>query len=177
MKQQQITLAAGCFWCVEAAFNMLRGVQQASSGYMGGHQLNPTYRDICTGETGHAEVVQLSFDADVISLATLLEVFFFLHDPTSLNRQGNDIGTQYRSAIFYADEEQLLAAKAAITTLEQSGGYNKKIVTTLEQLAVFYPAESYHQGYALANPTQPYCQFLVLPKLAKFRQQFASLLK
>lgn len=177
MEQQKITLGAGCFWCVEAAFNMLRGVEKASSGYMGGHTLNPTYRDICTGETGHAEVVQLTFNADVISLATLLDVFFFLHDPTSLNRQGNDVGTQYRSAIFYADEQQLLAAKTAITKLAQSGDYDKKIVTTLEALAEFYPAESYHQGYALANPTQPYCQFLVLPKLAKFRQQFASLLK
>lgn len=177
MKEQKITLGAGCFWCVEAAFNMLRGVAQASSGYMGGATLHPTYRDICTGETGHAEVVQVTFDADVISLATLLDVFFFLHDPTSLNRQGNDVGTQYRSTIFYADEHQLLAAKAAITKLEQSGDYDKKIVTTLEALAEFYPAESYHQGYALANPNQPYCQFLVLPKLAKFRQQFASLLK
>ncbi len=177
MQLQQITLAAGCFWCVEAAFNMLRGVTEAKSGYMGGHTLNPTYKDICTGATGHAEVVQLSFDAEVISLATLLEVFFFLHDPTSLNRQGNDVGTQYRSAIFYADQHQLQAAKTAITKLEQSRCDDKKIVTTLEALAEFYPAESYHQGYALANPNQPYCQFLVLPKLAKFRQQFASLLK
>lgn len=177
MNHQHVTLAAGCFWCVEAAFNMLRGVEKATSGYMGGHSLNPTYRDICTGNTGHAEVVQLTFDAEVISLAKLLEVFFFLHDPTSLNRQGNDVGTQYRSAIFYADENQRIAAQASIQTLEQSGEYNKKIVTTLEELATFYPAETYHQGYALANPAQPYCQFLVLPKLAKFRQEFAQLLK
>lgn len=177
MTTQNITLAAGCFWCVEAALNMLKGVHQATSGYMGGHHPNPSYRDICSGETGHAEVVQLAFDSDVISLETIFDVFFFLHDPTSLNRQGNDVGTQYRSAIFYADEVQLQSAKATITRLEQQGVYQQPIVTSLEKLSTFYPAETYHQGYALANPQQPYCQFLVLPKLAKFRQQFASLLK
>lgn len=177
MTTQTITLAAGCFWCVEAAFNMLKGVQKATSGYMGGHSLNPSYRDICSGNTGHAEVVQLQFDAEQISLETILELFFFLHDPTSLNRQGNDVGTQYRSAIFYADEVQLESAKAAISKLEQQGVYQQPIVTSLEKLSTFYPAETYHQGYALANPQQPYCQFLVLPKLAKFRQQFAPLLK
>lgn len=177
MNTQVATFAGGCFWCIEAAFNQVQGVINATSGYMGGQTLNPTYRDICTGDTGHAEVVQLEFDPALISYRQLLEILFFLHDPTTLNRQGNDVGTQYRSAVFVHNPQQQATVEALIAELTQQQVYPTPIVTRIEPVATFYPAESYHQGYALQNPTQPYCQFLVLPKLAKFRQQFARLQK
>jgi len=177
MNTQVATFAGGCFWCIEAAFNQVQGVLSATSGYMGGHTTNPTYRDICTGETGHAEVVQLQFDASIISYRQLLEILFFLHDPTTLNRQGNDIGTQYRSAVFVHNEQQRAQLQQFIEDLTQQQVYPSAIVTSMEAVATFYPAENYHQGYAAQNPNQPYCQFLVLPKLAKFRQQFAALQK
>jgi peptide-methionine (S)-S-oxide reductase len=177
MTTQVATFAGGCFWCIEAAFNQLQGVVRATSGYMGGHTANPSYRDICTGNTGHAEVVQVEFDASVISYRQLLEILFFLHDPTTLNRQGNDVGTQYRSAVFVHNEQQQAAVQQFITELTQQQVYPAAIVTSIEPIATFYPAEQYHQGYAAQNPNQPYCQFLVLPKLAKFRQQYAVLQK
>ncbi|MFN6970639.1 MAG: peptide-methionine (S)-S-oxide reductase MsrA [Rheinheimera sp.] len=177
MNTQVATFAGGCFWCIEAAFNQLQGVFKATSGYMGGHTANPTYRDICTGQTGHAEVVQVEFNPDVISYRQLLEILFFLHDPTTLNRQGNDIGTQYRSAVFVHDDEQRNQIQQLIAELTQQHAYSAAIVTSIEPVTTFYPAETYHQGYARQNPNQPYCQFLVLPKLAKFQQQFAQLQK
>ena len=144
---------------------------------MGGHTDNPTYREICTGQTGHAEVVQLAFDPTIISYRQLLEILFFLHDPTTLNRQGNDVGTQYRSAVFVHDTAQQDMVQQLIDELNAQQVYTAPIVTRIEPATTFYPAESYHQGYALQNPNQPYCQFLVLPKLAKFRQQYAQLQK
>ena len=177
MNTQVATFAGGCFWCIEAAFNQLQGVISATSGYMGGHKANPSYGDICTGATGHAEVVQLEFDPSVISYRQLLEILFFLHDPTTLNRQGNDVGTQYRSAVFVHNEQQQAEVQQFIAELTQQQVYPSAIVTSLEPVATFYRAEQYHQGYAGQNPNQPYCQFLVLPKLAKFRQQFAALQK
>ena len=177
MNTQVATFAGGCFWCIEAAFNQLQGVISATSGYMGGHKANPSYRDICTGATGHAEVVQLEFDASVISYRQLLEILFFLHDPTTLNRQGNDVGTQYRSAVFVHNDQQQAEVQQFIAELTQQQVYPSAVVTSLEPVATFYPAEQYHQGYAEQNPNQPYCQFLVLPKLAKFRQQYAALQK
>ena len=177
MTTQVATFAGGCFWCIEAAFNQLQGVINATSGYMGGHTTNPSYRDICTGDTGHAEVVQVEFDASVISYRQLLEILFFLHDPTTLNRQGNDVGTQYRSAVFVHNETQELATKQLIKDMTAAKQFGAAIVTGIEQAAQFYPAESYHQGYAAQNPQQPYCAFLIAPKMAKFRQQFAEILK
>jgi peptide-methionine (S)-S-oxide reductase len=177
MNTQVATFAGGCFWCIEAAFNQLQGVIKATSGYMGGHTDNPTYREICTGQTGHAEVVQLAFDPTIISYRQLLEILFFLHDPTTLNRQGNDVGTQYRSAVFVHDTAQQDMVQQLIDELNAQQVYTAPIVTRIEPATTFYPAESYHQGYALQNPNQPYCQFLVLPKLAKFRQQYAQLQK
>jgi peptide-methionine (S)-S-oxide reductase len=177
MNKQVATFAGGCFWCIEAAFNQVQGVIKATSGYMGGHTRDPNYRDICTGTTGHAEVVQLEYDASVISYRQLLEILFFLHDPTTLNRQGNDVGTQYRSAVFIHDVQQQAELQQFITELTQQQVFPSPIVTSIEAVSTFYPAEGYHQGYALQNPNQPYCQFLVLPKLAKFRKQFAALQK
>lgn len=176
MKQTEIaTFAAGCFWCIESAFNQLKGVEKAVSGYMGGQTLNPDYRQICTGTTGHAEVVQLEFDPRLISFEQLLQVLWFLHDPTQLNRQGNDVGTQYRSAIFYHSDEQ---RQQALTSIQAAGAlFDLPIVTEVRAAVTFYPAEEYHQGYYLQNTNQPYCQFLITPKLAKFRQTFVSLLK
>jgi peptide-methionine (S)-S-oxide reductase len=177
MNIQVATVAGGCFWCIEAAFNQLQGVKSAVSGYMGGSTLNPSYHDICTGETGHAEVVQINFDPTQISYQQLLNVLFFLHDPTTLNRQGNDIGTQYRSAIFVHDDTQQHEATRLIAEMTAAKQFHAAIVTTIEQATQFYPAENYHQGYAAQNPEQPYCAFLIAPKMAKFRQQFAAYLK
>jgi peptide-methionine (S)-S-oxide reductase len=171
------TLAGGCFWCIETVFNRLRGVESAISGYMGGHTTNPTYRDICNGDTGHAEVVQVTFDPDVISFRELLDVFFTLHDPTQLNRQGNDVGTQYRSAIFWHTPEQKAEAEAVITELTESKQFGAPIVTEVSEAATFYPAEDYHQRYYEQNPHQPYCQFVVAPKVAKAEGKFATRLK
>lgn len=176
MAQTEIaTFGAGCFWCIESALNQLRGVNTAISGYMGGQTRNPDYRQVCTGTTGHAEVVQVEFEPQQISFEQLLQIVFFLHDPTQLNRQGNDIGTQYRSAIFYHSEQQHQQAVALIKAAQPL--FDSPIVTEVTAASSFYPAEAYHQGYYLQNTNQPYCQFLITPKLAKFRQTFASLLK
>jgi len=171
------TLAGGCFWCIESVFNRLRGVESAVSGYMGGHTPNPTYKDICNGDTGHAEVVQVTFDPAEISYRELLEIFFTLHDPTQLNRQGNDVGTQYRSAIFCHTPEQQAEAEAVIAELTAAKQFDAPIVTEVTEATTFYPAEDYHQGYFEQNPHQPYCQFVVAPKVAKARAKYASRLK
>jgi len=171
------TLAGGCFWCLETVFNRLRGVESAISGYMGGHTLHPTYRDICNGDTGHAEVVQITFDQDVISYGDLLEIFFTLHDPTQLNRQGNDVGTQYRSAIFWHTPEQKAEAEAVITELTSAKAFGAPIVTEVTEATTFYPAEDYHQRYYEQNPYQPYCQFVVAPKVAKAEGKFGGRFK
>lgn len=176
MSQTEIaTFGAGCFWCIESAFNQLHGVQKAVSGYMGGQTLNPDYRQVCTGTSGHAEVVQLEFDPAQVSFEQLLQVLWFLHDPTQLNRQGNDIGTQYRSAVFYHSELQRQQALASINAAQPL--FDLPIVTEVSPASTFYPAEAYHQGYYWQNTNQPYCQFLITPKLAKFRQTFVTLLK
>jgi peptide-methionine (S)-S-oxide reductase len=171
------TLAGGCFWCLETVFNRLQGVESAISGYMGGQTPNPTYRDVCDGDTGHAEVVQVTFDPDVISFRDLLDVFFTIHDPTQLNRQGNDVGTQYRSAIFCHTPEQKAEAEVAIAELNASKKFAAPIVTEGTEAATFYPAEAYHQRYYEQNPHQPYCQFVVAPKVAKAEAKFAERLK
>ena len=168
------TFAGGCFWCIESVFNRLRGVESAVSGYMGGHTANPTYTDICNGDTGHAEVVQVSFDPDEISYRELLDAFFTLHDPTQLNRQGNDVGTQYRSAIFWHTPEQKAEAEAVIAELTAAKQFDAPIVTEVTAATTFYPAEDYHQGYFEQNPHQLYCQFVVAPKVVKARAKYAA---
>lgn len=174
---RKATLAGGCFWCLEAVFRELKGVEKVVSGYMGGHLADPTYEAVCTGTTGHAEVAQLDFDPAQISFAELLEVFFVIHDPTTLNRQGNDRGTQYRSAIFYHDEAQKQAAEAMITRLSSERAWPDPIVTEIVPVGVFYPAEPYHHNYYASHPYQPYCQFVVAPKVAKARKAFGTRLK
>lgn len=174
MNSQIATLAGGCFWCLETAYNRLEGVQQAISGYMGGASVQPTYEEICSGDSGHAEVVQIHFDADRISYRELLEVFFALHDPTSLNRQGNDVGSQYRSAIFWHTPAQKTAAEAYIAELTAANAYARPIVTEITEAPVFWPAEAYHQRYYEQNPRQPYCMYVVEPKLAKLKAKFAG---
>ncbi|MBS1797436.1 MAG: peptide-methionine (S)-S-oxide reductase MsrA [Acidobacteria bacterium] len=171
------TLGAGCFWCVEAVFDDLKGVSNVVSGYSGGHTENPTYREVCSETTGHAEVVQLTFDPAEISFADILRVFFAVHDPTTLNRQGNDIGTSYRSAIFYHTPEQKQTAEEIIREVTEAGVYDRPIVTEVTEFRNFYPAENYHQEYFANNPTQPYCAAVVAPKVAKFRKQFIDRLK
>jgi methionine-S-sulfoxide reductase len=167
----------GCFWCVEAVFDQLRGVRSVTSGYAGGETKNPTYEQVCGGRTGHAEVIKIEYDAAQISFRDLLTVFFATHDPTTLNRQGNDVGTQYRSAVFYANEEQKQEAAAFIKELDQAKSFNSSVVTTLEPLRDFYAAEDYHQKYYANNPYQPYCQYMIPPKLNKLHKQFKELLK
>lgn len=174
---EQATFGGGCFWCLEAVFEQLRGVTSVVSGYCGGHVPNPTYEATCTGRTGHAEVIQVTFDADQISFAELLDVFFATHDPTTLNRQGADVGTQYRSVIFCHHDEQRRVAQAKIAELNAAGIWNSPIVTEVVLLPTFYPAEDYHQGYFRAHPAQGYCQAVISPKVAKFRQKFAHLLR
>jgi peptide-methionine (S)-S-oxide reductase len=171
------TLGGGCFWCLEAVFEQLLGVEKVESGYAGGRMPQPTYRQVCTGDTGHAEVVRVGFDPAVISYPELLDVFFATHDPTTLNRQGADVGTQYRSAIFYHSPEQKEAAERRIAELNAAGLWGRPIVTQVVPAEAFYKAEDYHQGYFRANPGQPYCQAVVNPKVAKFRKQFAARLK
>jgi len=171
------TLAAGCFWCVEAVFDDLQGVEDVVSGYSGGHTDNPTYRQVCDGNTGHAEVAEIRFDPSVISFKDVLRVFFSVHDPTTLNRQGNDIGTQYRSAIFYHNEDQKRDAEEVIKEVTDEGVYDNPIVTEVVPFEKFWPAEDYHQEYFLNNPNQPYCTAVVAPKVRKFRQKFADRLK
>lgn len=165
------TLAGGCFWCLEAVYELLAGVKSVKSGYAGGHLPNPSYEQVCTGRTGHAEVVQIEYDPDVISYEDLLDVFFTIHDPTTKDRQGNDIGTQYRSAIFYHDESQRMAAYTKIAEVERLGIWDRGIVTQLEPLDTFHAAEDYHDEYFRRNPDNPYCQAVVAPKVAKFRKQ------
>jgi peptide-methionine (S)-S-oxide reductase len=176
-RSETVTLAGGCFWCLEAVFDGMEGVESVESGYMGGRQPNPTYRDVCTGRTGHAEVVQVRFDPDVTSFREILEVFFAIHDPTTRDRQGNDVGTQYRSAIFYHSEEQRATAEAVIRELTAEGTFGNPIVTEVAPAAVFYKAEDYHQEYFANNPEQPYCSYVVAPKVAKFRKKFAEKMK
>ncbi|MEW6362557.1 MAG: peptide-methionine (S)-S-oxide reductase MsrA [Acidobacteriota bacterium] len=171
------TLAAGCFWCVEAVFDDLEGVTDVVSGYSGGHKENPTYAEVCTGETGHAEVVQITFDPKIISYADILRVFFTVHDPTTLNRQGNDVGTQYRSAIFYHNPEQKRTAEEIRDEIAAAGIYDHPIVTEITPFDRFWPAEDYHQEYFANNPNQPYCAAVVAPKVAKFRRKYAARLK
>jgi peptide-methionine (S)-S-oxide reductase len=171
------TLANGCFWCTEAIFQQLKGVVSVTSGYTGGETANPDYRSVCTGTTGHAECLQIVYDPSKISFEELLEVFWKTHDPTTLNRQGNDIGTQYRSAIFFHNEEQKAIAERYIAQLEASGSFSRPIVTTLEPFTKFYPAEDYHQNYYKLNGNAPYCQFVVRPKVEKFLKNFAAKLE
>jgi peptide-methionine (S)-S-oxide reductase len=176
-KSQVAVFGGGCFWCTEAVFDELRGVKSVVSGYAGGSTKNPTYEEVCGGRTGHAEVIKIDFDPGEIAFKDLLTVFFATHDPTTLNRQGNDVGTQYRSAILYADEEQKREAEAFIKELNDSKAFGKPVVTTLEPLGEFYQAEDCHQKYYANNPYQPYCQYLIPPKLNKLHKQFGELLK
>jgi peptide-methionine (S)-S-oxide reductase len=174
---QTATLAGGCFWCLEAVYDEIKGVHSVESGYAGGQMDNPTYREVCNGNTGHAEVVQVHFDPNVVSYRDLLNVFFAIHDPTTLNRQGADVGTQYRSAIFYHDDEQKNIAEELIRDLSSQQIWDKPIVTEVVKLDKFYMAEDYHQEYFARNPYQPYCQAVVAPKVSKFRKHFLDLLK
>ncbi len=176
-RMKTATLAGGCFWCLDGAYRALRGVISVESGYAGGHDSNPTYQQVCTGTTGHAEVVQIAYDPDEIGYRDLLEVFFSMHDPTTLNRQGADVGTQYRSAIFWHDEVQGETAKAMIAELELDGVFDDAIVTEVSGLDEFYPAGEDHQDYYRRNPNQGYCQVVVAPKLAKFRAKYSGRLK
>jgi peptide-methionine (S)-S-oxide reductase len=176
-KKEVATLAGGCFWCLEAVYNDLRGVERVVSGYSGGRVPNPTYEEVCTGKTGHAEVVQITFDPQILSFKELLEVFFTIHDPTTLNRQGADVGTQYRSAIFYHSPEQKEVADKVIADITAAKIWNGPIVTEVAKLAAFYPAEDYHQRYYERNPNQGYCRMVIEPKVIKFRKQFMSKLK
>jgi len=177
MANELATLGGGCFWCLEAVFEQLKGVTKVESGYAGGNVAEPTYQRVCTGSTGHAEVVQVTFDAAVVSFREVLEVFFGIHDPTTLNRQGADVGTQYRSAIFYHTPEQKQVAEDLIRDLNAAGIWGKPIVTEVVPFQVFFKAEDYHQEYFRGNPGQPYCQAVVAPKVAKFRKQFAAKLR
>jgi peptide-methionine (S)-S-oxide reductase len=171
------TVAGGCFWCIEAPFDELRGVEKAVSGYTGGHVKNPTYQQVSSGDTGHAEVVQITFDPKVISYREILEVLFVLHDPTSLNRQGNDSGTQYRSAIYYHSPEQKAVAEKFIAELTAAKAYASPIVTEVTKASEFYSAEQYHQEYYVNNPNAGYCSYVIAPKIKKFRKVFADKLK
>jgi len=167
----------GCFWCTEAVFEELRGVNSVVSGYAGGKTKNPTYEQVCMGNTGHAEVIKIEYDSALVSFRDLMTVFFATHDPTTLNRQGNDSGTQYRSVIFYANESQKAEAAAFMKELDEAQAFKNPIVTTLEPLTEFYPAEDYHQKFYANNPYQPYCQYMIPPKLNKLHKQFKELLK
>jgi peptide-methionine (S)-S-oxide reductase len=169
-QQEVATLAGGCFWCLDAAFRLLKGVTKVESGYAGGARPNPTYEQVGTGTTGPAEVTQVTFDPSILTYRDVLDVFFTIHDPTQLNRQGADIGTQYRSAIFPHTEEQRIEAERAIKELEASGAWDAPIVTTIEPMKAFYPAETYHQDYYARNSRQPYCQGVIAPKIAKLRK-------
>jgi peptide-methionine (S)-S-oxide reductase len=168
------TLAGGCFWCLEAVYDELQGVESVVSGYMGGRVADPSYEQVCGGDTGHAEVVQITFDPAVVSFRDLLEVFFVIHDPTTLNRQGNDMGTQYRSAIFYHSPEQKRVAEQVVAAIEKGRLFDRPIVTEVAPAETFWPAEDYHQEYFARNPHQSYCMFVVSPKVSKFRKTFAE---
>jgi len=178
MSDKQIaTLAGGCFWCLEAVFEQMRGVEKVVSGYIAGEQPNPGYEAVCTGNSGHAEAVQITFDPDEVSYGELLSVFFSIHDPTTLNRQGNDVGTQYRSAIYYHNDNQRAEAAELMLELRKQHIYSAPLVTELVSATTFYPAEDYHQHYFANHPGQGYCQLVVAPKLAKFKEHFSSKLK
>jgi len=176
-QRETVTLAGGCFWCLEAAFQDLKGVERVQSGYAGGRVANPSYEQVCTGTTGHAEVVQITFDPQVVSFDDLLHVFFTIHDPTTLNRQGVDVGTQYRSAIFYHTADQKAAAERVMAELQSEHVWDDPIVTELKPLEAFYPAEEYHRDYYRRNPTQGYCSAVIAPKVAKVRKLFLDKLK
>ena len=176
-KMEKATLGGGCFWCVEAVYEEVEGITSVTSGYMGGHIKNPSYKDVTSGRSGHAEVVQLTFDPEVISYKEILEIFWMTHDPTTLNRQGNDIGPQYRSAVFYHNDEQKRVADFYLAELDKSGAYRDPIVTEITEASEYYKAEDYHQDYYSLNRNQPYCQFVIRPKLEKFRKAFSSKLK
>lgn len=177
MQSETATFGAGCFWCVEAVFQQLEGVHKVVSGYTGGTTINPNYKAVCMGTTGHAEVVQIEFDPSVISFKELLEVFWHTHDPTTLNQQGNDVGTQYRSAIFYHSDSQRDIAEASKAEMDESDLWDDPIVTEITESDVFYPAEDYHQNYFELNPRQAYCQFVIHPKMKKFTKEFKDKLK
>jgi peptide-methionine (S)-S-oxide reductase len=175
--KEVITLGGGCFWCLDAVFADIRGVEQVLSGYSGGKVANPTYDDVCTGTTGHAEVTEITFDPAVVSLRELLKIFFTLHDPTTKDRQGNDVGTQYRSVIFYRDATQKAVAEEVIAEISVSNVWDGKVVTELQPFKAFYRAEDYHQDYYRKNPLQPYCLFVIRPKVAKLRKSYLQMLK
>lgn len=177
MAKEVATLGGGCFWCLEAVYQDLRGVEKVVSGYTGGHVDNPTYQAVCTGTTGHAEVVQVTFDNETVSFQDILNVFFTIHDPTTLNRQGADVGTQYRSEIFYHSNEQKRIAEETIQRLGAAGLWANPIVTKLSAIGTFYGAEAYHQNYYKDNPNQGYCRVVIAPKVAKFRKQYLDMLK
>ena len=178
MRIETATLAGGCFWCLETVYDELKGVESVESGYMGGQKPNPTYEQVCDGTTGHAEIVQIKYDADTVSFGELLDVFFTIHDPTQLNRQGNDVGSQYRSAIFYHSPEQKAIAEAKIAEIGASGIWKDKVVTEVAPASTFYVAEDYHQEYfARTGNANPYCSVVVAPKVAKFRKAFLDRLK
>jgi peptide-methionine (S)-S-oxide reductase len=176
-KKETITLGGGCFWCVDAVFTNIKGVEQVLSGYSGGSVANPTYEDVCAGTTGHAEVAQITFDPSVVSLHDLLNIFFTLHDPTTKDRQGNDVGPQYRSIILYRDEAQKAAAEEAIREIDASGAWDAKAVTEVQPFKAFYPAEDYHQDYYRKHPLQPYCLVVIRPKVSKLRKAYLPMLK
>ncbi len=174
---EKATLGGGCFWCTEAVYLQLKGVVDVKPGYSGGHVKNPTYKEVCTESTGHAEVVEITFDPEIVSFSEILEVFFVTHDPTTLNRQGNDVGTQYRSAIFYHSEKQKQTAIEIIKALEKEKAYEKPIVTEVTAFDTFYVAEDYHINYFARNKNQPYCQYVVAPKVEKFQKVFKDKMK
>ncbi len=175
--REVVTLGGGCFWCLDAVFTDINGVEEVLSGYSGGRAVNPTYEEVCTGSTGHAEVVQITFNPKVVRLRELLKLFFTLHDPTTKDRQGNDVGTQYRSIVLYRDEGQKAAAEEVIREIDASGVWDGKAVTELRPFDVFYRAEDCHQGYYRKNPLQPYCLFVIRPKVAKLRKSYMQMLK
>ncbi len=174
---EKVTLGGGCFWCTEAVYLQMKGVVDVKPGYSGGHVKNPSYKEVCNETTGHAEVVQVTFDPEIVTFTEILEVFFVTHDPTSLNRQGNDAGTQYRSAIFYHNPKQKEIALQIIVNLEKEKAYEKSIVTEVTEFKAFYPAEDYHINYFARNKNQPYCQFVVAPKVEKFKKVFKDKMK
>lgn len=177
LRMETATFANGCFWCTEAVFQQLKGVQSVASGYMGGANPNPTYKEVCTGETGHAECLQITFDPTIITFDELLEVFWKTHDPTTLNRQGNDAGTQYRSAVFYHSNTQKELALKYMKEINESEAYSKPVVTEISAASKFYKAEDYHQNYYLQNGNEPYCHFVIQPKMDKFKKIFKNKLK
>jgi len=177
MQKDSIVLGGGCFWCVEAVFQELKGVVAVSSGYAGGDTPNPTYKQVSRGETTHAEVVKVTFDPEIITVSQILRIFFHVHDPTTPNRQGNDVGPQYRSIILYADDSQKKAAQSVMSVIENEKLWSDPLVTQLQKLDDFWPAEDYHQDYFSNNPNQPYCNLVIVPKLKKFRKEFADMLR